>query len=72
MLAVGGGACDGRLPIFKKSQLPHPESRRDAAHGKGIKGEVYRYFAGDLGRTKRELASQHAIENAGRHLRGPR
>lgn len=41
--------------------------------GKGITGDPYLYWkADDLDRTKRELASQHAIENAGRHLRGGR
>jgi hypothetical protein len=40
--------------------------------GKAKPGHPYRYFAADLGRTRRELASQHAIESAGLHLRGPR
>lgn len=42
------------------------------SRGKGVVNDPRRYFATDLGRTKRELASQQAIENAGRHLRGPR
>ena len=78
---LGADAKDGPT-LWEAATVPSKNTGRDLNEllaegkvqriGRGCGGNVYRYFAADLVRTERELASNHAVENAGRHLRGLR
>jgi ribosomal protein L34E len=64
------GISDSLEATAKKALLELVSAGLIQRSGGGIKGDPYLYFVG--GNAKRELAEGHAIENAGRYLRGGR
>jgi hypothetical protein len=67
------GLSDSLVSTAKHALLELVSSGQVQRIGKGVRGNPYLYFvAGNPERAKRELAVGHALENAGRHLRGAR
>ena len=60
-----------RSVLIRTGRSPHSSGEIQRI-GKGICGGPYRYFAAGDDDAKRKLAEGHAVENAGRHLRGLR